>query len=73
VENFVDNRPVLRRASALAPLLASAARKTGMENLFNINGLPNDPVVDAGGMVCRANARAAVELSGRSNGRCADG
>lgn len=73
VENFVDNRPGLASYRRVESLVTSAARKKGTENLFDIKGLPNHPAAGAGGMVCNANARAAVELSGRSNGRCADG
>jgi hypothetical protein len=73
VENFVDNRP--RQPSRASPGVrpASAAQKTGMKKAFNINSLSSALAAKPRGVVCNANAGAAVELSARTVGRSSDG
>jgi hypothetical protein len=73
VENFVDNRPrqPCRFGPAVQPTLF--AQKTGMKKAFYINGLSRTSAAKPRTVVCRANAGAAVELSGRADGRMSDG
>ena len=73
MENFVDNRTPRPLSLRVAPAALADAQKIGMKKAFQINGLPSGPAADAGGMVCSANARAAVELSARAAGRSDDG
>jgi hypothetical protein len=44
-----------------------------MKKAFYINDLSSAPAPKARGMVCNANAKAAVELSARADGRSSNG
>jgi hypothetical protein len=73
VENFVDNRPHQPSRAGQTVRSAPAAQKTGMKKAFNINGLSSALAAKPRGVVCNANAGAAVELSARTDGRSSDG